>query len=678
MDREEIISIVLNKNNLKFVNSFMEKGRYKIEYKCEKCGVNKKVDYQDFIKGKEFCNCAFNNRINELLNDRNAEQVGNFIKGKYGKRIRYRCKLCGRENEIYLSDFYSSSIYCSNLECNNSSFKAGEKVWVDKLNIDICNNSQFINPMIYRSKKLNNMIMLHYECSICNAKIDIRSDVYNKLVCPNQAIHDNIIKITNILKSENKELDLVRVYRNEVEKKLRCVLFHKKCGKETDLTLDDFYRNGRCRENECWIKRMSDINSSEEIKEKKFNTRMINGTFNSSEPENKIYEFLKIKFGEDNIKRQYRSEEFPFECDFYICSLNLYLDFNGDWRHGLMPFNKNNEECIKKLEEWKKKAENSKNYLNAMYVWTDLDVRKRACKVARLEFFSEYEFLCWYDEYKNLECKYDYNICLKELEHIKNSNRGFDSIASYTNKIILTYQPHFYEEENKKWKKKLNWRIKLLENRKKYLNKEDFTNIEILRGFKKSGMHYGFSFFSPFWIKEFIKKYNITSIYDPCGGWGHRLLGAFNIKYIYNDIDVRSYEGVKNIVKDFNIKNKIIYNRDASKFIPEEEYECVFTCPPYFNIEKYNNSGISNVKDYNEFLEWWREVIKHSIKECTKYFCFVINDKFKESMKEVCLNNNLKFIEEIKLGNSNQNNFVKVNNKKGNVEYLVILKIFKE
>ena len=83
---------------------------------------------------------------------------------------------------------------------------------------------------------------------------------------------------------------------------------------------------------------------------------------------------------EDDIKRQYKSKLYPFACDFYIKSLDLYIECNGHWSHGwynnkcLGSFDKDNPEHIKILELYKNK--NTKYYRNVIKVWTDLDVRK--------------------------------------------------------------------------------------------------------------------------------------------------------------------------------------------------------------------------------------------------------------------------------------------------------------
>ena len=63
-------------------------------------------------------------------------------------------------------------------------------------------------------------------------------------------------------------------------------------------------------------------------------TRKLNGTFKTSKQEDKVYEILCEKFTKDDIVRQYKSNKYPFSCDFYIKSLDLYIECNFSWTHG--------------------------------------------------------------------------------------------------------------------------------------------------------------------------------------------------------------------------------------------------------------------------------------------------------------------------------------------------------
>ena len=96
----------------------------------------------------------------------------------------------------------------------------------------------------------------------------------------------------------------------------------------------------------------------------------------SSNVEIRFYKYLINKFGFDNVEPQYYDcNRYPFACDFYIPKLDVYIEIQGCWTHGGHPFNNTSSEDIEKLNYWKSK--NNKYYNNAIYTWTDLDVRKR-------------------------------------------------------------------------------------------------------------------------------------------------------------------------------------------------------------------------------------------------------------------------------------------------------------
>ena len=62
-------------------------------------------------------------------------------------------------------------------------------------------------------------------------------------------------------------------------------------------------------------------------------------------------------------------------CDFYIKSLDLYMECNFHWTHGFHPYNENSIEDVKKLDLWKSKGTNY--YFNAINTWTVRDINKR-------------------------------------------------------------------------------------------------------------------------------------------------------------------------------------------------------------------------------------------------------------------------------------------------------------
>lgn len=114
----------------------------------------------------------------------------------------------------------------------------------------------------------------------------------------------------------------------------------------------------------------------QEIVKKRLDTMRSNGTFNKSSFEEKAYQLLIEKFSEKDIERQYKSPLYPFACDFYIKSLDLYIECNGHWTHYIESFDKNNPKHIEHLKFLQEKAVNNKFYRTAIHVWTELDVKK--------------------------------------------------------------------------------------------------------------------------------------------------------------------------------------------------------------------------------------------------------------------------------------------------------------
>ena len=127
---------------------------------------------------------------------------------------------------------------------------------------------------------------------------------------------------------------------------------------------------------EYYKKLLSDIISSKEIRQKVHETKKKNGSYGKSKEEDYLYTVLVDIYGKDNVERQYKSDVYPFACDFYIISEDLYIEYNGIWTHGFTPYIGSKENEVQ-LEEWKQKAITSKFYQNAIITWTISDVKKR-------------------------------------------------------------------------------------------------------------------------------------------------------------------------------------------------------------------------------------------------------------------------------------------------------------
>lgn len=114
--------------------------------------------------------------------------------------------------------------------------------------------------------------------------------------------------------------------------------------------------------------------------DKCYETHKKNNSFNTSNPEKKLYEELLESYKGKTILREYKDKErYPYYCDFYVVEDDLFIELNAHWTHGGKPFDENDEECIAQLNEWKIKAKQSKFYEIAINTWTVRDVEKMKC-----------------------------------------------------------------------------------------------------------------------------------------------------------------------------------------------------------------------------------------------------------------------------------------------------------
>lgn len=86
----------------------------------------------------------------------------------------------------------------------------------------------------------------------------------------------------------------------------------------------------------------------------------------------KALDSLCVKY----LVNSYIDNRYPYKVDFYIPTLDLFIELNIHWTHGGMAFDKNNKQCLLQLYKWFDKSKTSKFYKTAIDVWTRRDVQK--------------------------------------------------------------------------------------------------------------------------------------------------------------------------------------------------------------------------------------------------------------------------------------------------------------
>lgn len=196
-------------------------------------------------------------------------------------------------------------------------------------------------------------------CLVCGQSFDTRN--YNKIYCSNECKHKGI---NANLQNANKEK-----YTSE---------------KRTETQLKRWENMPFEKRNELKQKVSNIMNTltEEQITEKNrktHQTKKDNGSYIESKAENKIYDIILTKY--PDIQRHYDFDTryaningCEYECDFYIPSLDLFIEYQGMWTHGDKPFDGKNIPI-----NWLKKAGNSNFYKGALKVYTESDPAKRKC-----------------------------------------------------------------------------------------------------------------------------------------------------------------------------------------------------------------------------------------------------------------------------------------------------------
>lgn len=151
--------------------------------------------------------------------------------------------------------------------------------------------------------------------------------------------------------------------------------------------------------------------------------------------------------------------------------------------------------------------------------------------------------------------------------------------------------------------------------------------------------------FTPSLAKFIIENYSKEGdlVLDPCAGFGGRMLGclAANRKYFGIDPEKSTVDGLNRMGKDLSIDNFIIKDCTFEDFNDDIKADLIFTCPPYFNLERYNdnNKDQSYIK-YGDYESWKDGFLFNLIEKSHKllkddgYFCIQIENFGEMSLKD--------------------------------------------
>ena len=160
----------------------------------------------------------------------------------------------------------------------------------------------------------------------------------------------------------------------------------------------------------------------------------------------------------------------------------------------------------------------------------------------------------------------------------------------------------------------------------KSLKYKEITNAGILAGIR---MRIGsVNQFRPAYAKFIYTKYGAQKVLDISAGWGGRMLGAMacGIDYTGFDTNKALVKPYQRIVAAYAHTGdcKLITADTATINFKKYDYDMVFTSPPYFMLEKYED--MPQYEDKDDFnARYWRPVVKGSWRGLKKGGHFILN-----------------------------------------------------
>lgn len=411
--------------------------------------------------------------------------------------------------------------------------------------------------------------------------------------------------------------------------------------------------------------RMSDPSHQRRI----LSTKRENGTLSTSSSEDALYGLL-VEYANQHdmtVVRQYRDEKrYPFAVDFYIPERDLFIELNGSWSHGGHWYEADREMDQKTVQTWRTRGKRSKYYTNALETWTQRDVRKReAAREARLNyvtlwdgFESLFDAHLWFalgaPDGRDWEREYSWLDLPESLDDLRSGLEG--QIEQWSDIDVATAGSRqiswlarsavwetFYARELQMWeadevhhRKWGRLRARLLANRLHYLGRLPESALEVVRGLSISGEIRSYSTFVNTTMTAVLDQYKPMSLYDPCSGWGERMLTCAQrgVMYTGTDISEAVVQAHQSLIDRLGLTHADVTLGDSAiRDMRGGTHEMVLTCPPYGNTEVYTENGAENLDD-EAFLEWWQQVVRMSVAPPTRVFAFQISEKWRHRMTD--------------------------------------------
>lgn len=222
---------------------------------------------------------------------------------------------------------------------------------------------------------------------------------------------------------------------------------------------------------------------------------------------------------------------------------------------------------------------------------------------------KELEDVSFYTNYSDIELKTDW---IK----LVGWNADVTSMASTQRlgmKLCEHFFPNFYDIEDKKGNSfKSLWTAKNLEKVLRWNRKSHSTPyISEL----KRGIYFNFglpksTMYRPQMAKMVVTNLGGIKVFDPCAGWGGRMLGSIAAgadSYTAFEPNTQTYENLLRLIDFLGIQDKVRIYKDSALNMNQygiENMDVVLTSPPYFDLEVYTHEDTQSITGCTSYQMW--------------------------------------------------------------------------
>jgi len=301
-----------------------------------------------------------------------------------------------------------------------------------------------------------------------------------------------------------------------------------------------------------------------------------------------------------------------------------------------------NERCGLHCKEYQQEKDGKKGIINGKDKFTSCHdhehITKNERKIIVSKIVAEFISAGCVNTCQHFMSNIDVTGCYSSL---KETNIDISNITSQKttkcNEILRQYMTHIFKvEDHKGVSIQTLWTVEKIQHAFDLLDKPNYTVNSYFTEFLKKLKFSPVTLYSPTITKSILQELDCINVFDPCIGWGGRMLGTACLDGEYTGCEpcTDTYNGLIKMKEDLALENVTLYHSPVEKLLDttlkHKTFEMCLTSPPYFDLEVYSSEDTQSINQYKTYNEWIEKfikpIIKYVVTHCTKYSCWSVKN----------------------------------------------------